>query len=589
MSGFRAYVCVLVLAAASSGSSQTVRLALPGASGQTAIFDAQNQLSVVTHSVPAGYMDLYPAYRAESGPPVIIVEGFDPTNKTVPDAVYQQVNVLGGIDTVRAAGRDVWIVNFGDGGGAIAANAKLVSSAVAQAANYGGLASGQVDIIGLSMGGVITRWALAADEAGHGPSDGLVRLFVSGDSPQQGANANPNLQELIIFQNSPDTLPLMRSDAAVSMLYQSVLSFATNGCALGALPSATSFVSSPAAHDWFYNALNALNGDGYPHKSRNVAISNGSWSALPYATGDWLAACRTYANFIVRIQVCSQTYSATATDVGPGSLAGDFAAGNIRTPEFEMDQHFVPAFIPAGSALDMRSGQSMFDRTLVQMTAQNHSTITPATNAFMLDEVLGAGAKVNPCFMPDGATANIAGLVVTGVYAGRFYAEQPDRAWGVAVESPAAVAPGDTVTIFGPMATRGGERAVAASSVTITGHASPPAPLTMKTGALGGGLVGQFSAGVTGGVGASNTGLLVRTGGLVTGVADDQSFFTINDGSGDVRVLVTGLSAGQTIAAPPVGEFVTVTGASSTSDTGSAVLAAIRPRDQGDIEILTQP
>lgn len=589
MSGFRAIVSALLLAWVSSGPSHAVSLALPGASAQTAIFNAQNQLSVVTRTVPAGSMELFPAYGPGSGPPVIIVEGFDATNQTTPGDVYQQVNVLGGVDTVRAAGHDVWIVNFGDGGGAIPANAALVSSAVQQAANYNGLVNAPVDVIGLSMGGVITRWALAADEAGHGPSDGLVRLYVSGDSPQQGANANPNLQELIIFQNSPETLPLMRSDAAVSMLYQSVRSYTTNGCFLGALPSATGFVSSSAVHDWFYNALNALNGDGYPHKSRNVAISNGSWDPLPYSAGDWLAACRTYANIITRFQVCAQTYNATPMDVGPGSLAGDFAPGDIRTPEFEMDQHFVPAFIPTASALDVRAGESMFDRTLVQTAPQNHSTITAATNSFMLEEVLGAGAKVNPRFMPDGATANVPGLIVTGVYAGRFYAEQADRAWGIAVQSPAGVAEGDVVTVLGTMASSAGERALNASEVTITGQASAPAPFRMRTGALGGGSVGQFSAGVTGGTGANNTGLLVRTAGYVTSVAGDQTSVAIDDGSGEARVLLTGLSGGQSISPPPVGTLVAVTGASSTVDTGSAILAAIRPRSGSDITVLVTP
>lgn len=573
----------LLFCPASTALSQGVHLSLPGATADTAVFDAANQLTVVTRTVPAGYMDLYPAFDGLYGRPVIIVEGFDPLNKTLPGDIYTQLNVLGGLDMVRAAGRSVWVVNFGDGGGALAANAKLVSSAISQAANYGGVLSAPVDVVGLSMGGVITRWALAWDEQNGGPSDGLVRLFVSGDSPQQGANANPGFQQLLLFQDDPATLPTVRSDASLSLLYESVRSSEDNGCSLGALPSHTDYVSSTAAHDWFYNALNSLNGDGYPNKTRNVAVSNGNWNPLPYASGTWLLRCRTYVTIIFRINLCSETYYARAMDVGPGSLAGDFAPGNIRQPEFELDQNFTPAFIPTASALDIRNGASLFDRTLVQTGSLNHSTISQATNDLMLEEVLGTGARVNPKMMPDGGKAGLTGLVVTGAFAGRFYAEQPDRAWGIAVASAASVSAGDVVSVFGTMGTAGGERVLSASSVTVTGHGPVPSALNLTPSRLGGGPVGLYSAGTSGGIGASNTGLLVRCAGRVASVSGDGSYFTIDGG---VRVLLTGLAAGATIPAPPAGAFVVVTGASSTAVAGSDIIPALRPRTSADVEML---
>ncbi len=587
---------VLALLAPSAAHAQDAQLTLPGGSGETGIFDASNNLTVVTRTVPAGYMQLFKAYDGSYHDPVVVVEGFDPLNETLPARVYAQINSRGGIDAARAAGRAVWFVNLGDGGGAIAANADLVSSAVQQAANYGGLVNAKVDVVGLSMGGVISRYALAQDEQTGGLSDGLVRTFVSGDSPQQGANGNPGFQELILFQNDPSMLATVTSDASLSMLYTSVRGFSTNGCTLGALPSHTSYTASTAAHDWFYARLNSLNGDGYPHKCRNVAVSNGGWSPLPYAVGSPLFDCRTYVTIIIRIQLCSERYYASAADVAPGSLAGDFAPGNIRESEFELDQHFVPCFIPTDSALDMSGGVSKFDRTLVQTAPVNHSTITQDTNDFMLEELLGPGWRASAKVMPDGAIANIRNRVVTAVYDATAYIEEPDRTWGIAVTGAGAVAEGDMVSVLGPLTTVDGERTVSASEVTITAHGqNPPAPLGVRCANLGGGPIGSYTQGVINGVGLNNTGLLVRCTGRVTGIAPDSTFFCIDDGSGridesgfgGIRVSLTGLAPGITITPPASDSVVSVTGISSVRSASSGLEPELRPRRQADISVAT--
>lgn len=583
----------LFMLAWSSAAAQTVQL--PGGSGETAVFDASNNLVVVTRTVPGGYMELFPAFDGTYRSPVVVVEGFDPLNEKLPSDVYAQINPRGGLDTARAAGRSVWIVNLGDGGGAISANAKLVSAAVWQAANYGGLAQAKVDLLGVSMGGVISRYALAWDEQYSGPSDGLVRLFVSGDSPQQGANGSPHFQELILFQNDPAALPSIRCDASLSMLYKSVRTYATNGCLLGALPSNTNYTVSTAAHDWFYAHLNSLNGDGYPHKCRKVAVSNGTWSALPYSAGSPLFDCRTYATWPWRFQVCSQRYYAAAADVAPGSLAGDFAPGNIRLPEFELDQFFVPCFIPTESALDYRNGASSFDRTLIQSANLNHSAISQETTDFLLEELLGPGWHVNAKSMPDGVLANVRGCVVTAVFDGVFYIERPDRSWGIAVAGPGSVAEGDAVNVLGRMATVAGERRITASeTVKAQQGQAVPGPLALACRNIGGGPIGLYTPGITGGSGANNTGLLVKCAGRVTRVAPDNTFFCVDDGSGvtdesgfaGVRVAAAGLAGGGTIQAPPVGSVVSVTGISSVYSSASGIKPLLRPRRQSDVVVL---
>jgi len=591
----RIYFIIIALLLSGAAQAQEVQLTLPGGTGQTAVFDASNNLVVVTRSVPAGYMQLYPAYDGSYRDPVVIVEGFDPLNQKLPPDVYAQVNPRGGIDTARAAGRSVWVVNLGDGGGAISANAKLVSLAIQQAAGYGGPTGTKVDLVGVSMGGLISRYALASDEQTGGASDGLVRLFVSGDSPQQGANGNPGFQELVLFQDDPAALPSVRSDASLSMLYTSVRTYSTNGCVLGALPSHTSYTASTAAHDWFYANINSLNGDGYPHKCRRVAISNGNWSALPYSVGSALFDCRTYATFPWRFKVCSETYYALSGDVAPGSLAGDFAPGNIREASFELDQHFVPCFIPTVSALDFRGGASMFDRTLTQAAAVNHSTIGQETNDVLLEELLGLGWRANVKIMPDGATANIRHRIVSAVFDGVVYVEEPDRVWGTAISGAVgSVLEGDVISVLGPMTTSGGERRIAASELAIEGQGQTvPGPLGMRCSDVGGGPVGLYTQSVSGGLGPNNLGLLVRCAGRVTGVSQDNSFFYLDDGSGrtdesglrGIRVTLTGLRAGTVIVPPAQGADVAVTGVASIRSSPSGLQPVLRPRRQSDIVV----
>lgn len=460
-------ICILV---SSASCAQTTQLTLPGGSGDAATFDASNNLVVVTRTVPAGYMTLYPAYDGSYHDPVVIVEGIDPLNETFPSDVYATLNTQGSIDTIRAAGRSVWIVNFGDGAGAVSANAHLVTSAVEQAANYGGLTNAPVDVVGMSMGGVIARYALAYDEQHASGADGLVRLFISGDAPQQGANVNPSVQELVLMLNDPATAPLISSDAALSLMYTSVRGYSTNGCLLGALPSATSWTGSSAVHDWFYAQINALNGDGYPHKSRNLGVSNGTWNPRPYTVGTRIFDARTYATWPFRFQVCSQGYDCYALDVAPGSLGSSFTLGTIRQPQFEVDQHFPPTFIPADSALDVRGSVSMFDSVLTQSTPQDHGTVTPDTDAFIMNEVLGPNWRAYARSMPDGATANLRNVAVSAVFDGRFYVQQSDRTWGIAVISSTPVSEGDVVTVLGTITTTNGERQVTASSVTVMGQ-----------------------------------------------------------------------------------------------------------------------
>src|SRR5262249_37950726 len=133
--------------------------------------------------------------------PVLLVEAIDVANETFPEQYYRSAFDLITKDLYRDNNCEVFILNFHKGGQDIRLNADVVSRALdaihAVSPTY------QVVVVGLSMGGVITRYALAKTEAQGG--DHHVGLFISYDSPQGrlgGANVNPDLQDKLFLQDS---------------------------------------------------------------------------------------------------------------------------------------------------------------------------------------------------------------------------------------------------------------------------------------------------------------------------------------------------------------------------------------------------
>lgn len=122
-------------------------------------------------------------------------------------------------------------------------------------------------------------------------------------------------------------------------------------------------------------------------------------------------------------------------------------------------------------------------------------------------------------------------------------------------------------------------------------------PLAMNNATLGGGALNQYTPGVEGGIGLNNIGLLVRTWGIVTAPPNlSEMCFYINDGSNlddgsgniGIRVSYKDLASGVTINPPSQGDFVSVTGISSTwlqTGTTDVYRPMLLPRNQDDITL----
>ncbi|HPP75344.1 MAG TPA: hypothetical protein PLU88_09500 [Armatimonadota bacterium] len=145
---------------------------------------------------------------------------------------------------------------------------------------------------------------------------------------------------------------------------------------------------------------------------------------------------------------------------------------------------------------------------------------------------------------------------------------------------------------------------VIALTATALVLAQSPEPLGITNKALGGSELNEYTPGVHGGVGLNNIGLLVRTSGRVTYVDTTNQFFYIDDGSAlqdgskkadnnptiGIRVSYKDLAPGNMFNPPLVGQYVAITGISSTTqitldDQSTRIIPTLRPRRQDDMTI----
>lgn len=141
--------------------------------------------------------------------------------------------------------------------------------------------------------------------------------------------------------------------------------------------------------------------------------------------------------------------------------------------------------------------------------------------------------------------------------------------------------------------------AVVAVLLMLAGAAGAqvPPPLGVTSRDIGGSAFNQYTPGVENGVGVNNIGLLVRMWGVVTYVDQAGKFFYIDDGFGrqdgsgftGVRAGYDNLLPGVVFTPPAQGDFVGVTGISSTILIDSKIQPLLRPRRGEDLQVYYHP
>lgn len=164
------------------------------------------------------------------------------------------------------------------------------------------------------------------------------------------------------------------------------------------------------------------------------------------------------------------------------------------------------------------------------------------------------------------------------VNANTFYIQEDDRSSGIRVHtrSPHGLSVSDKASVVGTLRVTDGEAVMDNAAAARESDGSAPAPLGVSARAVGGASSG-IQPGVGSGTGLSNTGILIRTWGTITGTGAD--YVTIDDGSGaNIRCFVP---SGVSVA--PDWHYLLVTGVSSCYLDGTEPRPAVRIRSGSDI------
>ena len=224
--------------------------------------------------------------------PIILVDGFDPTdNRSIPQ-IYEMLDYGDGnlATDLRNQGYDIIILNFpnytrsnGDlimgGSDYIQRNAFVLVELINM---INGMKTGSEKnvVIGPSMGGLIARYALRYMEMNSMEHD--TRLYISFDAPHKGANIPIGFQHLFnVLAYGPlgdATLQvvvdaMLRSPASRQMLIDQFEAHLQAGSETEFNNAITLPTGKANFRDAFQTEIDAM---GFPENTRNIAIVNGS-------------------------------------------------------------------------------------------------------------------------------------------------------------------------------------------------------------------------------------------------------------------------------------------------------------------------
>lgn len=180
------------------------------------------------------------------------------------------------LNDLLAKGYDIIMIDYQDGATYIERNAFALVAFLNYLNNV--RHAGPSVIIGTSMGGQVSRYALAYMEKNN--IKHCNRLYVSADSPHQGANIPIGFQEMVNFNANNglnavnnammDVLKKINAPAAKQMLIQHYTDFFAS---VSPTPN-----DAPQLFQNYYSSINAL---GFPKKTRKIALSNGIRTGTP--------------------------------------------------------------------------------------------------------------------------------------------------------------------------------------------------------------------------------------------------------------------------------------------------------------------
>lgn len=196
--------------------------------------------------------------------PLIFADGFRYGKSDMP-GLYDYLNTPfaagrpGLLDELRERGYDVVLLGFEERHTHIQANAGVAAACISRA-NDEKAGGERLTVGGISMGGLVTRYALARLE--HNDIDHETGHYFSLDSPHNGAWVPLILQQLAYFAEKygekpppgePSQADLIKSPAAQQLLWAWVPSETYSGPVTTASPLRAEFLDDLRAVGWFPN------------------------------------------------------------------------------------------------------------------------------------------------------------------------------------------------------------------------------------------------------------------------------------------------------------------------------------------------
>ncbi|MFE9135086.1 esterase/lipase family protein [Streptomyces sp. NPDC007355] len=210
--------------------------------------------------LPNGFAWVFPGEGNSQGlvRPVIMADGFN-LGRSELDVLYRGLESgYPFISELRRRGRDVILIGFEERSASILDNAQAVKAAIMRATEEQ-TGDARLAVGGFSMGGIVTRYALAELESQR--VDHRTALYFSYDSPHRGATIPVGVQAFSHFIPFPNKFARqMSSPAAQQMLWQHVDEYDGK---IGVSPLRTEFLQ----------ALDRVG--GWPRIPRTIGVANG--------------------------------------------------------------------------------------------------------------------------------------------------------------------------------------------------------------------------------------------------------------------------------------------------------------------------
>jgi pimeloyl-ACP methyl ester carboxylesterase len=426
--------------------------------GETAAFVGQGQYEVFLDNVD-GVLDK----------PIFLLDGFDPGDTRNTTAIYSFLNYGTGQNLatdLRAQGFDIIILNFPtytrpstttviDGGVDYIQRNAMIFVELLNQINAQKVGTEKNVVIGPSMGGLIARYALRYMEMNSLNHD--TRLYISFDSPHQGANVPIGFQHLFNYMAygpaaitavQPIVDGMMKSPAAREMLIDQFEGHLQAGSAFEFNTASTSLLPTgcPNYRTPFQNELNAM---GFPTTVRNVSIANGAGNGTMNYTPDFEVMNHTFnitssQRAIINLRYTPNTNTTnqvsrfrgqafiviawvTAYESMANSKAPTYTAGLDTAPGGRFDLSGLEAglgtdpllieffanlnadyftFIPTWSSMAISNTQNLYSpvtgssvtpfvASSIPTVNENHVTLNAANTAFALNEILNPVLSVN--------------------------------------------------------------------------------------------------------------------------------------------------------------------------------------------------